>query len=95
MLEDFTLAVAPDALVSLLDSTTSIARSFRSMCGSLRRPPPCSKQRFPVATPHVGQGTASKCLGVMSPILIRKDYPNSFRKAVRFETLRKGMFGKD
>jgi hypothetical protein len=32
--EDFTLAAAPDALVSLLDSTASIARSFRSMCGS-------------------------------------------------------------
>jgi len=39
MLEDFSLAGAPDALVSLLDSTASIARSFRSMCGSLRSHP--------------------------------------------------------
>ena len=54
----------------------------------VRSPPACSKQRFPAATPHVGQGTASKCLGVMSPILIRKGYLNSFRKAVRFGTLR-------
>ncbi len=30
MLEDFTLTVEPDALVSLLDSTALIARSFRS-----------------------------------------------------------------
>jgi hypothetical protein len=59
------------------------------MCGSLRSPPECSKQRFPAATPHVGQETASKCLGIMSLILIRKGYLNSFRKAVRFETLRK------
>jgi hypothetical protein len=70
MLEDFTLAAAPDALVCLLDSTASIAHSFRSMCGSVRNPPACSKQRFPAATPHVGQGTASKSLGVMSPILM-------------------------
>jgi hypothetical protein len=74
MLEGFTLAAECDALVSLLDSTASIAHSLRSMCGSVRSPPACSKQRFPAATPHVGQGTASKCLGVMSPILIRKGY---------------------
>ena len=30
----------------------------------------------------------------MSPILIRKGCLNSFRKAVRFETLRKRMFGR-
>jgi hypothetical protein len=72
MLKDFTAAAAPDGLVSPFDSTASIARSFRSMCGSSRNPPRCSKQRFPAATPHVGQGTASKCFGVTSPVLTRK-----------------------
>src|SRR6267378_3163547 len=35
----------------------SIAESFRSRCGSVRRPPECSKQGSPGATPHLGQGT--------------------------------------
>jgi len=50
MLEGFTLAVAADL-------TVSIARSLRSTCGSSRRPPESSIQRFPGRTQHVGQGT--------------------------------------
>jgi hypothetical protein len=37
----------------LFVSTASIAASFLSMCGSLRGPPECSKQRFPEPTLHV------------------------------------------
>ena len=62
------------------------------MCGSLRRPPECSKQGIPAATPHVGQGTASKVSGGMSPIRIRKRYHQTFRKTVRFGTLLKLAF---
>src|SRR6267378_7996084 len=76
----------------LFVSTASIASSFRSMCGSVRRPPECNKQGIPAATPHVGQGTASKVSGGMSPIRIRKRYHQTFRKTVRFGTLLKLAF---
>src|SRR5712664_1639038 len=73
----------------LFVSTASIAASFRSMCGSLRRPPECSKQGIPAVAPHVGQGTASKVIGAMSPILIGKRYHERVRKTVCFGTLLK------
>ncbi len=62
------------------------------MCGSLRRPPECNKQGIPARTPQVGQGTASKVFGGMSPILIRKRYHRTSRKTVRFGTLLKLAF---
>jgi hypothetical protein len=54
----------------LLISTASTAESFRSMCGSVRGAPECSKQRSPTATPQVGQETANNCFAVKSLILI-------------------------
>src|SRR6266446_1565387 len=44
----------------------SIAANFRSTCDSERGPPEFSTQRFPAATPHVGQGTEDNCLVVSS-----------------------------
>jgi len=58
MVEDFNHTAARDILASLPDSTAAIARSFRSMHGLPRSPPPCSKQRFAAATPDAGQWTA-------------------------------------
>src|SRR3984957_10720889 len=45
-------------------STASTAASFRSKCGSTRRPPECSSQRCPLAAPQLGQGTDDSCFGV-------------------------------
>jgi len=39
----------------LLLSTALTAASFRSKCGSTRRPPECSSQRCPAAAPQLGQ----------------------------------------
>ena len=55
----------------LFVSTASAAASFRSKCGSTRRPPECSPQRCPAAAPQLGQGTENNCLDVRSFILIR------------------------
>jgi hypothetical protein len=44
----------------------SAAVNFRSACGFERGAPESSTQRFPAATPHVGQGTEDNCLGVSS-----------------------------
>jgi hypothetical protein len=44
----------------------SEAANVRSMCGFERGAPESSTQRFPAATPHVGQGTEDNCLGVSS-----------------------------
>jgi hypothetical protein len=52
-------------------SIASAAENFRSTCGSERRPPACSKQRWPGATPHVGQGTERNSFGFMSLIFIQ------------------------
>ena len=71
----------------LFVSTASIAMSFRSMCGSLRRPPECSKQRIPAATPQVGQGTARNIPADRSLILIETSYAEIFRKTVFFGAL--------
>ena len=54
----------------------SIAASLRSMCGSERRPPECSTQWLPTATPHVGHGTEDICLGVSSPLFIGTEWTN-------------------
>jgi hypothetical protein len=54
----------------LFDSAASIAVSFRSTCGSLRKPPEWSSQRLPGPTRHVGQGTELNSSGDMSLILI-------------------------
>ena len=58
----------------LFVSIASAAESFRSTCGFERGAPESSTQRFPEATPHVGQGTEDNCLGVSSLIFIRKEY---------------------
>ena len=64
----------------------SIAASFRSTCGSERRPPECSTQRSTADTPHLGQATDACCLGVRSFFFIRSDCDNTSRKAVPFST---------
>jgi hypothetical protein len=56
---------------SLFNSMASAAASLRSTCGSERRPPECSKQRWPGATPHAEQGTEDNCSGVRSRSLIQ------------------------
>jgi hypothetical protein len=57
------------------------------MCGSLRSPPECSKQRIPAVTPHAGHGTARNIAAIRSLILIQTSDPGIFRKTVRFGTL--------
>ncbi len=52
-------------------SVASIAANFRATCGPERRPPECSMQPSPAATPHVGQDTEDNCLGESSFIFIR------------------------
>jgi hypothetical protein len=47
-------------------STASAAESLRSRCGSLRGAPVCNSQAFPIAAPHVVQGTDNICFGVSS-----------------------------
>src|SRR5437667_5037203 len=56
----------PGNVYRLLDlfSTASAAENFRSRCGSLRRAPVCSSHGWPIAAPHVGQGTEDICFGV-------------------------------
>jgi hypothetical protein len=56
---------------SLSISIASIAASFRSVCGSLRKPPECNRQRCPAETPQEGQRTEDNCLSVKSRILMR------------------------
>ena len=56
---------------SLSVSIASIAASFRSVCGSLRKPPECNRQRCPAETPQEGQRTEDNCLSVKSRILMR------------------------
>ncbi len=48
-----------------------------------------------MATPHVGQATLRNIAGVMSFMRMRTGCAKTCRKAVRFETLRKGLAGKD
>jgi hypothetical protein len=50
----------------------SIAKNLRSTCGSERKPPECSTQRFLAADPQVGQGTDNICLGVSSFFFIEE-----------------------
>src|ERR1700675_2344911 len=52
------------ANLNLSFSTASLAAILRFPCGSLRGIPESSTQRFPAATPHVGQGTEEICLAV-------------------------------
>jgi len=60
--------------------------SLRSRCGSERKPPEPSKQRWPGPTPQVGQVTEDNCSGVKSRILIPQSCEIQIRKTVRFET---------
>src|SRR5208282_4247241 len=55
----------------------SIAANIRSTCGSERRAPEYSTQRFPAAAPQVGQGTETNCLGVSSFLFIRAECDNT------------------
>ncbi len=71
----------------LLVSIASAAESFRSTCGPERGAPECSKQRSPVATPHVGHGTENNCFAVRSLFLIWVRYDKTSRKTVPFRTL--------
>ena len=73
----------------LFDSMASAAESLRSKCGSERRPPECNKQRWPEATPHVGQGTEDNCSGVRSRILIDIECDKKRRNSVQFGTVLK------
>src|SRR5258706_1992219 len=73
----------------LFDSMASAAESLRSKCGSERRPPECNKQRWPEATPHVGQGTEDNCPGVRSRILIDIECDKKHRNSVQFGTVLK------
>jgi hypothetical protein len=73
----------------LFDSMASAAESLRSTCGSERRPPECNKQRWPEATPHVGQGTEDNCSGVRSRILIVIECDKKRRNSVQFGTVLK------
>jgi hypothetical protein len=66
----------------------SIADNFRSTCASERRAPECSTQRFPAATPHVGQGTEDNCLGVSSLFFTSEQNAIApHRETVQFGTL--------
>src|SRR6266481_2404657 len=71
----------------LFDSMASAAVSLRSKCGSERRPPECNKQRWPEATPHVGQGTEDNCSGVRSRILIDIECDMKSRNSIQFGTV--------
>jgi hypothetical protein len=68
-------------------SIASAAESFRSTCGSERRAPECSTQRFPAATPHVGQGTEDNCFAVRSFFFILRRCDKTSRKTVPSRTL--------
>src|ERR1700720_2850218 len=57
--------------------TASAAISFRSVCGSKRGPPENNRQRRPVGTPHVGQGTELLCFLVSSPIFMPVRLPEA------------------
>ena len=48
----------------LLFSRASAAKSLRSGCGSLRKPPATRMHRFPAAAPHEGQATEDFCFRV-------------------------------
>jgi hypothetical protein len=65
----------------------SEAANVRSTCGFERRAPESSTQRFPAATPHVGQGTEDNCLGVSSFFFIRTGYVKTWRKTIQLGTL--------
>jgi hypothetical protein len=71
----------------LFASMASAAESFRSICNSERGAPECSKQRFPAATPQVGQGTEDNWVGVRSFILMGTECDKKCRKSIRFGTL--------
>jgi hypothetical protein len=58
-------------------SMASAATCFRLRCGSLRRPPDIITQRFPRATPQVGQATAEICFAVISFFPIREQSCNT------------------
>ena len=61
-------------------SMASAAANFLSTCGSERGEPECSTQSFPMATPHVGQGTEDICSGVSSFLFIRKQCNKAERR---------------
>jgi hypothetical protein len=63
-------------------SIDSTAESLRSTCGSDRGVPDCSRQRFPGAAPHVGQGTDNNCFVVSSLFFIYIGYGKGSRLAV-------------
>ena len=71
----------------LLASMVSAAESLRSTCDSERSAPECSRQRFPAATPHLGQGTEESCSLVRSRILTQLGCDKTYGKAVRFGTV--------
>src|SRR5580704_2912724 len=64
---------SPSFRAAPFDSITSAAESFRSTCASERRPPECSMQRCPAATPQVGQGIDNSCSGVRSLFRIGRE----------------------
>jgi hypothetical protein len=64
----------------------SAAESLRSTCGSERGAPEFNKQRSPVATPHVGQGTENNCFTVRWLILIWICSDKTAGKTVPFRT---------
>ena len=63
----------------------SAAQSFRSTCGCEREAPACSKQRFPEATRHVGQGTARNISGTKSLISLGQGAMKHAGKLFHFE----------
>src|ERR1700674_609774 len=67
-------------------SSVSAAESLRSTCGAERGAPDCSKQPFPEATPHVGQGTERTIFGARSFFFIGVRCAKKCCKAVRIET---------
>lgn len=70
----------------LFCSIASAAESLRSTCGSERGAPEFNKQRSPVATPHVGQGTENNCFTVRWLILIWICSDKTAGKTVPFRT---------
>jgi hypothetical protein len=65
-------------------SIASAAKSFRPTGGPNRGAPQCSKQRFPEATRHAGQGSERSVCGAKSFILIGTGCDETCRKTVPF-----------
>jgi hypothetical protein len=63
-----------------------MAANFRSKWGSVRGAPECITQRFPAATPQVGQGTEDNCSGESSFLFIRRGDGITYRKPLQYGT---------